>query len=150
MCLGGSLGEQSSGTKDRYFLSYIAFSHPGYNMGHTKRWGHNSPKSFEFIFYCCMKNYHKLNSLKQLVSSHSFCRSGVWAQLRWVLYFRISLGCNQGVSQAAFSSGGLTGIVSISNLIQIVGRTKSLVVLRLRPSVPLAHPQFFISGKFTT
>lgn len=30
------------------------------------------------VSYCCVTNYPKFNSLKQHLSSHSFCESGIW------------------------------------------------------------------------
>ena len=37
------------------------------------------------VFYPCVTNYHKLGSLKQYTLSPSFCGSGAWAQLSWIL-----------------------------------------------------------------
>lgn len=63
--LGGSLGEQSNGTRHRHFHLDPAFSHLNCTTGLAKGWDYTSPDSPGLVFYCCITNYHNLSSLNQ-------------------------------------------------------------------------------------
>lgn len=74
-----------------------------------------------FVFYCCFKSYHKPSNSK----SHIFIISQFpWIKSPGTTYLgpllRISRGCNQGVSQAVFSSKGFSGEESPFKLIQML------------------------------
>lgn len=68
-------------------------------------------------FYCCITDHHKLSSLKwhtlmmpQFPWGRCRCSSVGCPMLR------VSQGCNQGISQVRFPTGGLTGEESASKL----------------------------------
>lgn len=86
------------------------------------------------IFLLLYNKYHKFSSLKPHLYYLSFCREGMWTQLNWVLCSGPK-GCNQGVSQAAFSSRGLSGEASTSRFPRISGRIYLLVFIRLSSHV---------------
>lgn len=72
-------------------------------------------------FFCCMRNYYKLRSLKQhTVFIHSFHESGV--QPSWVHCSGSQQVCTQSVRQAVFSTEGTAREGSLSNLPNVVGR----------------------------
>ena len=90
-------------------------------------------RTFTFIFYCYITNYHKQCSLKQhpLINSQ-FWRSEVQAQNDWLAsLLRVLEGWNQGVGWAVFSSGG-SGEGFASELIQVIGWILFLAVVGLR------------------
>lgn len=71
-----------------------------WNVNYSETW-HSSVKGSASVSYCCIINYQKLCGLKQhTLSSYIFWGSGFWVQLNWCLCFRISQGCNQGVSSS--------------------------------------------------
>ena len=72
-------------------------------------------------FFCCMRNYHKLRSLKQhTVFTHSFHESG--AQPGWVHCSGSQQVCTQSVRQAVFSSEDTAREGSLSKFPHVVGR----------------------------
>lgn len=83
------------------------------------------------------------------LSPLSFCGSRVWAWLGWVLCSG-SIGYNQAVSWAGFSSGDSTREESASELTEVFSKIQLFVVVGLRAlafcweqrSAPRGHPQF--------
>lgn len=81
------------------------------------------------FFYCGIIKYHNFSSLKQTLL---FAHISVGMEFRLSLLvslFWVSQGCDQDISKAAFSSGGLTGGDSTSKLIQVVERIHFLVII---------------------
>ena len=80
------------------------------------------------FFYCDIIKYHNVSSLKQ---TYLFAQIsvGMGRPSLLVSLFWVSQGCDQDISRAAFSSGGLTGGESTSKLIQVVGRINFLVII---------------------
>ena len=79
---------------------------------------------------CCIANYHKLRVFNNTsLLSPSFCESGIWTQLSWVLCLgshRLQSGYRPGLC----SHLRLPGAGSASKLPEVVGKIHFFVVLR--------------------
>lgn len=99
---------------------------------------------------------HKLNGLKthmhtKLLIVSGFCGSGVQAEFSRVLGFRMSLGCNQGVSQTEFSYVGSTGEQSAPKIthigsISIFDYCKTEPLSSCRPPVAPSHGRLLMDS----
>lgn len=84
------------------------------------------------MIYCCITKCHKFRGLKNM---HLLNSQFLWVKsLPWLNpLLRLSHGCNEGISWAVFSSGGLVGEESTSKLIHVVSRIYFLTtIIRLR------------------